>query len=73
MSRYEKARIELLRDFEYELKRFQIKYEEALAETLNSYIPHHNPKWASLKRASLDMKQELTKITQFNNFVDGKL
>lgn len=65
-------RVEMLEDFEYELKRFQIKFEEALIEAKNApEWSYYNPKWASLKRASLDMKKELSKITQWTNYFNN--
>lgn len=64
-----KTRLDVLNEVEPELMRFIEKFKEA-QEELEGYKNKDNSwevpskKFASLKRASLDLKNELSKITQ---------
>jgi hypothetical protein len=65
------ARLEMLEELQYEIRRFQVKVEEAINEIKDkSGHFYYHPKWASLKRACLDMKPELSKITQWNKYYE---
>lgn len=55
--------IEILQEVEIELERFATKLKEAKVE---QSLPNNwsSKKFASCKRAAMDLKNELTKITQ---------
>lgn len=59
--------ISILKEVQSELKRFTKKLDLAIKEqsTPNSYS---NRKYAASKRAALDLKNELTKLTQDSKY-----
>jgi len=66
-----KTRSEVLREVQVELTRFQSKLKEAIDERKDTFftkngdiIDFSSKKFASAKRAALDLKNELTKLTQ---------
>ncbi|MCK9429308.1 MAG: hypothetical protein M0R17_04840 [Candidatus Omnitrophica bacterium] len=68
-----KKNIDILKEVEPELKRFTKIFKTALAQT-EGVLEYGSPKYfAAVKRAALDLKQELTKITQSSKYkYDGK-
>ena len=61
-------RLEVLNEVKAETLRFLKKLDEAIdsePETDHGYYLGPSKKWASVKRAALDMKNELSKITTF--------
>ena len=65
--------IDILREVESELKRFAKKLKEAIVEQqeADEYGGSHK-KYASVKRAALDLKNELTKLTQDSKYKYSK-
>lgn len=58
----------ILQEVSVELKRFKSKLDLALKQDENT-LEFGTPKYfASVKRAALDLKQELTKITQSSHY-----
>jgi hypothetical protein len=55
------TRKEILQDIQRELPRFQRKLNEALLSNPDS---QPNKQYAAVKRAAMDLKNELTKLTQ---------
>ena len=62
-----KENIEILNEVEIELKRFNQKFQEAKQEQ-SDYNNWSKKKYVSLRRAALDLKNELTKITQDSKY-----
>lgn len=60
--------IDILKEIKPELERFNKKFEEAFTEQSNSSYHFYSKKYASLKRAALDLKNELTKLTQDSKY-----
>ena len=62
-----KEKIDILKEVNVEIIRFNKKMALALKEqsTENNYSSKH---YASLKRAALDLKNELTKLTQDSKY-----
>ena len=56
--------IEILNDIQLELDRFQLKLNKAKQEYLKYPDQYQNQHFAAAKRAALDLKLELTKLTQ---------
>lgn len=52
-----------------ELKRFASKLDEAIAQADRGDFGFYNKKFAACKRAALDLKNELTKITQSSKYL----
>ena len=63
-----KTKLEVLREIESELKRFSKKLSLAIEEQKQPYIPCHSKIYAAAKRSALDLKNELTKLTQDSNY-----
>jgi len=63
-----KNNADILKEVEKEMLRFKDKLEAAIKEqeVNKDYWP--SKKMASVKRAALDLKNELTKITQINEY-----
>ena len=59
-----KTRIDLLKEVKSELKRFNKKIDLAIEECSNR-------NFASCKRSAMDLKHELTKITQDTKYLYG--
>ena len=66
-----KVRIYVLEEVKFEAERFLEKIRKAIDED-NDILkkPSHYPskRFAEVKRSALDLKNELTKITQFKEF-----
>lgn len=62
-----KTNIEILKEVELELQRFQKKIELAIEEQ-SSKDNYSNKNYASAKRSALDLKNELTKLTQDSKY-----
>ncbi len=59
--------IVILKEVQFELERFKAKLEEAIKEQeVDNVEP--SKKMASAKRAALDLKNELTKLTQIQDY-----
>lgn len=63
-----KKKIDILREVESELKRFNNKLQLAIKEQSpdNVFSSKH---YASVKRGAFDLKNELTKLTQDSNYM----
>lgn len=59
-----RTKLEVLREIESELKRFSKKLSLAIEEQKRPDTPCHSKIYASAKRSALDLKNELTKLTQ---------
>ena len=62
-----KTNIEILTEVESELNRFREKLTLAIAEQQKNEI-RPSKKFAAAKRAALDLKNELTKLTQCSKY-----
>jgi len=62
-----KTNIEILKEVELELQRFQKKIELAIEEQ-SSKDNYSNKSYAAAKRSALDLKNELTKLTQDSKY-----
>ncbi len=62
-----KTELEILQEVELELERFSAKLKQAKIEqsTPNNWS---SQKFASCKRAAMDLKNELTKLTQSSKY-----
>lgn len=65
-----KTNLEVLKEVAIELKRFNEKFIEAIEfeNARKSTYDYPSKKMASCKRAALDLKMELTKITQLSKY-----
>lgn len=64
-----KLEARLLRELQEETDRFSKKLKLAIKEQSNGeFYTSSRRNFASAKRAALDMKNELTKLTQFNRY-----
>jgi hypothetical protein len=65
--------IDILKEVESELKRFTDKLKEAIIEQQDNkgYGCSHK-KYAAVKRGALDLKNELTKLTQDSKYKYSK-
>ena len=59
-----KSRIGIIREIESEVTRFTGKLNIAIAEQMEGSGEYQSKKYAAAKRAALDLKNELTKLTQ---------
>lgn len=59
-----KSKLEVLEEVRIELARFDNKLNIAIAEQMEGSGEYQSKKYASVKRAALDLKNELTKLTQ---------
>jgi len=62
-----KTKLEVLKEVESEFKRFKKKLESAIKEQ-STEDNCSNKNYASCKRAALDLKNELTKLTQDSKY-----
>lgn len=65
-------KLDLLKEIEQELKRFQAKIDLAIKEQSKTGN-YSNKNYAAAKRAALDLKNELTKLTQDSKYRYSKL
>lgn len=61
-------KIDILKEVDLELKRFTKKLQLAIKEQSDRKNNYSNKNYASSKRASLDLKNELTKLTQDSKY-----
>lgn len=61
-------KIDILREVETELKRFTKKLHAAIKEQSDRKNNWSNKDYAASKRAALDLKNELTKLTQDSKY-----
>jgi len=65
------TKIEILNDIDAEIVRFTKKLRLAIKETKDPTI-YSRKSYASAKRAALDLKNELTKLTQDSKLIWGR-
>lgn len=64
--------IEILRDIETELARFTKKIKTAIKEQGHEDSRWMHKEFASAKRGAMDLKRELTKLTQSSKYKYGR-
>lgn len=67
---YQEQRIAILKEVEPEVKRFMKKLSIAKASLEKGGYQNHD--YSAVKRAALDLKRELTKLTQDTEYIYNK-
>ncbi len=66
----ENKKLQLLNEVKSETERFLAKLKEAISEQKDD-SNYSRKKYAASKRAALDLKNELTKLTQDSKYIYG--